>query len=1143
MIMNKFRRWNKGVVILINGISASGKTTIALGLKNFLEKQENRNVQIIDGDISRDFFGNDLGYSEEERFNAFKRNIFGAYLLSNQGVDVILSIMVSRNEFREFMRNKLDFIEIFLDADIEDCIKNDPKGVYKKVMQFDNPHMPGLDIPFQKPENPDLILNPYKEKPEESLDKITRFLRGSKKLNKEIKTIVYSGTLGDLLFHYGHLKSLKFASSLGDYYVCGVLTSEAAKTYRNEPLVELDKRKFLIEHLNFVDRVMIQDSKDSTENLKKLHEEFKDAKIILVRSDSWEGFPEKEFLDNINGEIVIHSYTKEISDFKIMNYILKCYKGKFKDFDDFTNYFKVKDFIEFGKEIKPTVISTKANTLKTLQPLLKNSSIEKTFVFTVFDWKNKKEELINSIKENFSSDKIVIRSSALIEDTSDSSMAGYFHSELNVPSDDFIKIGNSIEIVVSSYNNKNSNDNLNQILVQKQTENIKLSGVVFTQNLENNAPYYVINYDDYSGSTETVTKGLENKNIKISKFCDPKDYPNNLYKLLIAIKEIEDIIPDMPLDIEFAVNNKDQVIIFQVRPIVTKRIKEEYDEGQIKNKINELKSKFSFLSKKQPHLSGDYTFFGDMPDWNPAEIIGNNPNFLDYSLYDYIITDSVWHESRASQGYYNVNPAKLVVLFGNKPYVNIRNSFNSFIPNSLSDNLREKLINFYLNKLNKNPELQDKVEFEILYTCYDLSFDKKSNELMENGFTQEEILELKKSLINITNNLLVNFDKFVENDLNCINKMESIRQEIINSKGNETKRVLQTAIKLLNNCRQNGTIQFSRLARLAFIGKIILKSMVDQEVVDKKFCDSFLESVNTVAKSMNKDFSYLINGKLSKKDFINKYGHLRPGTYDITSKRYDKNEILFENISLSNILEESNLELTVDENTKNKIDEALKKDGNININSEYLLNFIKCSLEARELSKFEFTKSLSDAIELIAESGKNLGISREDMSFLNVESLIKFINLNKEDKSFFKGIIDSRKEERQLNSFLILPPIIFSERDFDIISYYTAKPNFITQKRVNGEIINLNNAKEKNKYNLKDKIVVLENGDPGYDWIFTKNIAGLITKYGGVASHMSIRCSEFGIPAAIGCGDLIFDKFSISKNIDLNCETEKIEFF
>mgnify|MGYP001618328074 FL=1 len=75
---------------------------------------------------------------------------------------------------------------------------------------------------------------------------------------------------------------------------------------------------------------------------------------------------------------------------------------------------------------------------------------------------------------------------------------------------------------------------------------------------------------------------------------------------------------------------------------------------------------------------------------------------------------------------------------------------------------------------------------------------------------------------------------------------------------------------------------------------------------------------------------------------------------------------------------------------------------------------------------------------------------------------------------------------------------------------------------------------------IENNIVVLENGDPGYDWIFTRNPAGLITKYGGVASHMSIRCAEFGIPAAIGCGELIFNKVKEASHVLLDCKANKI---
>ena len=62
------------------------------------------------------------------------------------------------------------------------------------------------------------------------------------------------------------------------------------------------------------------------------------------------------------------------------------------------------------------------------------------------------------------------------------------------------------------------------------------------------------------------------------------------------------------------------------------------------------------------------------------------------------------------------------------------------------------------------------------------------------------------------------------------------------------------------------------------------------------------------------------------------------------------------------------------------------------------------------------------------------------------------------------------------------------------------------------------------------------------DWIFSKNICGLITRFGGTASHMAIRCAEFGIPAAIGCGEVIFKELKSKILIELNCNEKSIRY-
>ena len=80
------------------------------------------------------------------------------------------------------------------------------------------------------------------------------------------------------------------------------------------------------------------------------------------------------------------------------------------------------------------------------------------------------------------------------------------------------------------------------------------------------------------------------------------------------------------------------------------------------------------------------------------------------------------------------------------------------------------------------------------------------------------------------------------------------------------------------------------------------------------------------------------------------------------------------------------------------------------------------------------------------------------------------------------------------------------------------------------------------KPNIADnKIVLIENADPGFDWIFSRNVKGLITKYGGANSHMAIRCAEFGLPAAVGCGEQIFQRLELSDAVILNCSERKID--
>lgn len=136
-----------------------------------------------------------------------------------------------------------------------------------------------------------------------------------------------------------------------------------------------------------------------------------------------------------------------------------------------------------------------------------------------------------------------------------------------------------------------------------------------------------------------------------------------------------------------------------------------------------------------------------------------------------------------------------------------------------------------------------------------------------------------------------------------------------------------------------------------------------------------------------------------------------------------------------------------------------------------------------------------------------------------------------------KSILKNKKQYL-LTSAILLPELIFSQQDIEMFFYPSSKPNFISHNKIESEIVLLKND---NNVSINDKIVLIENADPGFDWIFSHNIKGLVTKYGGVASHMAIRCAEFNLPAAIGCGDKIFNNLRKYNKIVLDCINYKVK--
>ena len=761
------------------------------------------------------------------------------------------------------------------------------------------------------------------------------------------------------------------------------------------------------------------------------------------------------------------------------------------------------------------------NKAKILENLnLKNSVIPKLKIYSVEKFLKNKNLIIEDIVNFFKNKDIAIRSSHIEEDGQKFSNAGKYSSFLNVKSKNKKEVEKKIILVIKSYK-KNIKNNI--FFIQEMVKNIKISGVILTKDINNYSDCYVLNF--YKGSDSTiVTSGK--KDTETIRFFKNEKYllKNPFNKLIKSIYEIEKKF-NFPLDVEFIINKKNIIHVVQIRKLVTPP-----NKNIVNKNINKM---FKNLEKKitklqQPHYSlyGNKNFFGVMPDWNPAEIIGKKPRPLALSLYQELITNHTWSESRREYGYENLNDFQLMNTFFGTPYIDIRIDFNSWLPENLPKILKKKLTNFYLKKFEKNSSSHDKIEKDIIFTAFNFISEERIKKELKNILNRKEIKQLISGLKNINKLAL----QKCEIDLSKVNELKKKQKQIEKS----NLYFIDKIYWHVEECKNLGTLPFAGLARCGFIAIDLLNSLVQKNIFSTKDKLEFMESLSTVSSKIISDFKLL-----NKKKFINKYGHLRPNTYDITSKNYEENYKEYFGKGFKNYQKNKNFNLNSIQ--KKKISKLIKK-SKIYRSPEQLLSFIKTSIENREYAKFVFSKSIDLIFKNMRIFGKKHKLKIDDLSYLEIDDLLSsYFNLSSEKLTVsLKKKFQLNKKEYSKNLKIILPDTIFKPEDIYIQNIGSSVPNYITEKKVTSKFVIF--SKKINYKKLKNNIICIENADPGYDFLFSHNIKGLITKYGGYNSHMAIRCSELDIPAVIGLGE---KKFSMLKNanfVEIDCKNKKLNF-
>ena len=782
----------------------------------------------------------------------------------------------------------------------------------------------------------------------------------------------------------------------------------------------------------------------------------------------------------------------------------------------------------------PFEFGTKAETLSRLRSRLKEPQILDLVYFPVTDWQNHRRPTLRKIRTNLGNIPLIVRSSTAAEDTAQQSMAGRWDSRLDVDGSSDDEIAKAIDEVISSY----PGDPNDQVLVQPMLRDVILSGVIFTHSVTDGAPYYVIGYDDESGKTDSVTGGRGiHKTVLI--FHGAEDHhieSSRVISMLKTVKAVEKACGNIPIDIEFGMARAEKSVLFQARPLTTTGSWKESVGPTITNCIQKIEQLVSAYSEPRPGIVGTETILGIMPDWNPAEMIGTTPTCLAISLYREIITERVWRDARAEMGYRNPRDEELMLVLYGHPYIDVRNSFNSLLPASLPDETAEQLVNSWLDRLGRYPELHDKVEFEVAQTCADFCLEIDFNARNSDRVSRDTFETFKSHLVPLTRRCL---------DLESVGSLAMAEKQIYALAADQKSRFIRHSTKrnvdelllqasdLLEECKKSGTRPFSILARHAFIAEALLRSAIRRGAIEADRLSAFKRSIRTVSSELSDDFDAVLVGRLSSQHFMTEYGHLRPGTYNIESPRYSDRGDLFD-VTRSRPSSQIPYEFKLTSNESHAISQLLKESGLDVLEASSLFEYARRAIVGREYGKFIFTRNLSDALESFAEWGAQLGFSREDLRHVDYK-LINPINHQQPnlDCARLHELIERGRETHATAQSLKMSYIIRGAGDVYVIPLHRSAPNFFGSGRIEAPVILVYPASS-TSIDLSGKLVCLENADPGFDWIFTKNIAGLITKYGGTNSHMAIRCVEFGLPAAIGCGEQAFSQIVTASTVELD---------
>ena len=722
----------------------------------------------------------------------------------------------------------------------------------------------------------------------------------------------------------------------------------------------------------------------------------------------------------------------------------------------------------------------KQGSLRRLAPFLRNSRVPPGAGVLWRDWTRHRASTLARIAGELPAGPVAVRSDRVDEDAPSGAAAGRYRTVLGVAAADAPAVATAIDAVFASYASACADDN---VFVQQQVIDVRHAAVVLGHALPDGAPYLVVSIapgprsDPVTGGDATVETWYVSRDR-----CARAALPALCRRCVDTYLEIEGLAGEAA-DIELVFDAADQAWLLQARALVASQA----PAAQVVARRREV----------ELALGGSDILLGLMPDWNPAELIGEHPRPLARALFQRLIGNRAWRLARERLGHARTAERPLLRIHAGRPYVDVPLSLHSLLPRGLDADLANRLLDAQCARLRERPELHDKVEFEIAFSAPVCAMAWQFSERYPRLFTPSQYRAFERALQatgrslfspSTTARLVTSFERTLADLAAPVRNIDAFLLRL----------ELRTAL------------HFAMAARQAFASEALLRSAIAIGALEAAVLEQTRHDAGAALRALVGDDD----------------GPIRAGTFEIAAPPR-RGWARAARCSAPAPMQERTSRL--EDGARARLREALQGAG-VDLAPDVLIAQHAHAVFAREFGKHVLALGVSRALDALAERAVARGIDTATAGWLDPDLLLA-------DAGDLHAPAQAAREAHALDALLRMPLLMDGPR-LDVIHHRPGAPNYLGRGRVCGDVAVLDEYSTPHDLPAR-ALVAIASANPGYDWMFEHRPLALVTAFGGPNSHMAIRCAQARVPALLGIGPEAFKRLVSARRVAIDFDARQ----